>query len=117
MYETFAEGPTTFHYTFGLVFGIVMLISNWKLFTKAGKPGWACIVPIYNIIVYLQIIEKPLWWFFMGFIPGVNIVFGFMALYHFLKKFGKPGSHVIWAFIFAPIYFPILAFSSAEYQD
>lgn len=40
---------------------VIMLVSMWKIFTKAGKPGWACIVPIYNIIVMLDIVGKPAW--------------------------------------------------------
>ena len=41
---------------------ILMIVSLWKVFTKAGQPGWACIVPIYNVIVLLKIAGKPLWW-------------------------------------------------------
>ena len=40
---------------------LILIISMWKIFTKAGKPGWAAIVPIYNIIVLLEIVCKPIW--------------------------------------------------------
>jgi hypothetical protein len=42
-----------------LLFAIPALIGMWGVFAKAGKPGWAAIVPIYNIIVLLEITEKP----------------------------------------------------------
>ena len=57
----------------GLVFGLLIIASLWKIFTKAGKPGWAAIVPIYNIIVLLEIVNKPLWWIVLFFIPLVTL--------------------------------------------
>jgi len=53
---------------------VLILISMWKIFTKAGKPGWAAIIPIYNIIVWLEIVNKPVWWIILLCIPFVNIV-------------------------------------------
>ena len=47
---------------FMLAIIVFMIICQWKVFAKAGKPGWACLVPIYNIIVLLDIINKPAWW-------------------------------------------------------
>ena len=95
---------------------IILIVANWKIFTKAGKPGWAILIPIYNIIVMLQIVEKPVWWIVMLFIPVVNIVFAIMIIYNFVLKFGKPGWHVILALVFGVIYYPYIAFSDAKYQ-
>src|SRR3989344_1522757 len=47
---------------------VLMIASYWKIFTKAGQPGWASLVPIYNIVVILRIIQKPWWWIFLFFI-------------------------------------------------
>lgn len=99
-----------------LVVAVVLIISNWKIFTKAGKPGWAILIPIYNIIVMLQIVEKPVWWIIMLFIPVVNIVFAILIIYNLVIKFGQPGWHVILAMFLGVIYYPYLAFSKAEYQ-
>ena len=53
---------------------VLMVVTWWKIFTKAGKPGWASIIPIYDIFVILDIIGKPLWWIILMFIPVVSFV-------------------------------------------
>ena len=58
-----------------LLLSIVLIAAQWKIYTKAGKPGWACIIPIYNLIVLLEIVGKPVWWFLLLLVPCVNIVF------------------------------------------
>ena len=95
---------------------IFFIIVFWKIFVKAGKPGWAAIIPIYNIIVLLQIIGKPVWWIILLFIPIVNIVIYIIMLIELAKKFGMPGWHWILMLLFGIIYFPILAFGSAKYK-
>lgn len=44
-----------------ILVSIILLVGMWKMFVKAGKPGWACLIPIYNTIVMLQIVQKPIW--------------------------------------------------------
>lgn len=101
------EAITTIIYLVIVVFNIMAL---WTLFTRAGKPGWASIIPIYNIIVFLEIAGKPAWWVILFFIPFVNIVVGIMALAGFLKAYGKEGAGpVILAILFGFIYFPVIA--------
>lgn len=99
-----------------LVLLIITIVGFWKIFTKAGKPGWAVIVPIYNIIVFLQIVAKPVWWIVLLFIPLVNIVIGIIMYLALLEKFGKPGWHLILIVLFWFVYFPYLGFSDAQYQ-
>src|SRR5262245_61036676 len=53
---------------------ILVVAGMWKVFTKAGKPGWAALVPIYNLIVLLEIVDKPVWWIILLLIPCVNII-------------------------------------------
>lgn len=98
-----------------LVIMVVWIVSFWKLFTKAGKPGWAAIIPIYNLIVMLDIIKRPLWWIILLLIPFVNIIFTIIVMADFVKAYGKPGWHAILAILFGIIYFPYLAFSDASY--
>ncbi len=112
MYDSASTGSIII----GIVVGLVFLVSEWIIFTKAGKPGWAIIIPIYNIIVMLQIVDKPLWWIILLLIPGVNVVFGIIILYNLIIKFGQPGWHVILAILFSIVYFPYLAFSKASYS-
>src|SRR4051812_46245057 len=68
---------------------VVIIIANWKLYKKAGKEGWASIIPIHNMIVLLEIVKRPLWWIILMFIPLVNIVTMFIVCYDLAKAFGK----------------------------
>ena len=91
---------------------VVVLVSLWKVFEKAGQPGWAGIIPIYNLVIFvLNIIKKPIWWIIICLIPIVNI----LACLELVKKFGKPDWHCILMFLFSFIYLPYLAFSDAKY--
>lgn len=94
---------------------ILMVASTWVCFTKAGKPGWASIIPIYNIVVMLEIAGKPLWWIILLLIPLVNIVAGMLILYAFAKSFGTSEVLAIGLVLLPIIVFPILAFGDAKY--
>jgi hypothetical protein len=88
----------------------------WTVFAKAGKPGWAAIVPIYNIIVVLEIAGKPLWWILLCLIPLVNIVVIVMVYIAFARNFGK-GVGFGWGLAFLGLIFmPILAWGDAVYR-
>ena len=92
------------------------IASFWKIYEKAGKPGWTSIIPIYNVIVLLEIIKKPLWWIVLFIIPIVNIVIGIWTTNLLSKNFGKGEGFTI-GLIFLPfIFYPILAFGDAQYQ-
>lgn len=88
---------------------------QWIILTKAGQPGWACLVPIYNIIVYLRVAGKPWYWLFLFMIPLAGIYFAIVYLIDFVKAFGKGGGFVV-GLIFLPfIFLPLLAFGDAKY--
>lgn len=98
-----------------LAVGIFMLISMWKVFTKAGQPGWAVIVPIYNIVVMLQIAGKPIWWILLFFVPIANFVVSILIMIGMANNFGK-GTGFALGMIFLPIiFYPMLAFGDAQY--
>lgn len=95
---------------------ILAIAGLWATFAKAGKPGWACIIPIYNIIVMLEIAGKPLWWILLFFIPIVNIVIAIMVALDLAKSFGK-GTGFGLGLAFLPfIFYPLLGFGDAEYH-
>lgn len=95
---------------------VLMVIGLWKLFEKAGKPGWAAIIPIYNTIIIAEIVGKPGWWGVLVFIPcGVNIVFGIWLTNLLMKSFGKDVIYTVLAIFFPFIVFPLLGFSDARY--
>ncbi|MCK5463903.1 MAG: signal peptidase I [Bacteroidales bacterium] len=100
-----------------LLFLIITAESQWKIYKKAGKEGWASIVPIYNIIVLLEIVKKPTWWLILLIIPFVNIVITIWMTNLLSEKFGKDEGFTI-GLIFLPfIFYPLLGMSKAEYID
>jgi len=95
---------------------VLMVASMWKLFVKAGKPGWAAIVPIYNLVVLLEIAGKPIWWFILFLIPFVNIIVAIMLAVAVARKFGKGTGFAIGMVVLAPIFYPMLAFGDSTYN-
>ena len=101
-----------------LWFAMVLLViaSLWKIFVKAGKPGWAAIVPIYNIIVLLEITGKPVWWVILFLIPIVNLVIAIILSISLAKSFGKGTGFGLGLAFLGIIFAPMLAFGDAQYQ-
>ncbi len=110
-----AAGVSAGFLIFMLAFAVLMIASMWKVFAKAGKPGWAAIVPIYNIVVLLEIIRKPMWWIVMFFIPIVSLIFAILMYVELAKVFGKGGGFAAGLIFLSPIFLPILAFGGAQY--
>ena len=95
---------------------VVLIAANWKLFTKANQPGWACLIPIYNIYVLTQIIGRPAWWIVLFFIPLVNFIVAVLMCIDLAKSFGKDALYGIGILILGFIFLPMLAFGSATYE-
>jgi hypothetical protein len=100
-----------------LAFAVLMIASMWKVFSKAGKPGWAAIIPIYNIIVLLDIAKKPVWWIVLFLIPVVSLIMSIMVAVGVANNFGKGVGFGLGLAFLSPIFYPILAFGSAQYVD
>lgn len=101
---------------FQLTLIVLVVVGLWKLFSKAGKPGWAAIVPIYNTIVMIQMAGKPVWWIILLFIPVVSLVVSVLVMIGLAKNFGR-GTGTVLGLIFLPmIFLLILGFGSAEYN-
>lgn len=98
-----------------LVISILVLVSQWKLFSKAGEPGWASIVPIYNLYVLFKIAFGSGWLFLLTLVPFVNIVIVIMLYFKLAKAFGKGIGFGFGLLFLSPIFFPILAFGSSRY--
>lgn len=105
-----------------MIFAIFFIFCMWKMFVKAGKPGWAAIVPVYNAIVLMEIIGRPTWWFAYIFLPMIPVigwiaavVVGVIIAIDLAKAFGKDtGFGILLAFL--PIVgYPMLAFGDAQY--
>mgnify|MGYP001645818364 CR=1 FL=1 len=69
-----------------LLIVVLLLVSMWKVYEKAGRQGWEGIIPIYNLYVMLQIINRPWWWLLiMIFVPIANIIFSIIAMFALRK--------------------------------
>jgi len=108
----------------GTFFGLIIQLAVvaffvwvfWRIFEKAGKPGWAAIIPIYNVIVMLEIVGRPWWWIILFFIPLVNIVVGFMVALDMSRSFGHDLAFALGLFFLGFVFYPILAFGGDSYQ-
>ena len=120
-----AAGIMAFFAAFFLVFvviGIVVLIGMWKTFAKAGQPGWAVLIPIYNIIVLLRVAGLPWYWVFAPFVAIIPIL-GWIAylvwivwVHHRIStRFGQGVGFAIGLVLLAPIFWLILGFGSSKY--
>ena len=97
----------------GLV--ILVIAGFWKTFTKAGYPGWAAIIPIYNLYILLKIAGRPGWWLLLFFIPLVNFIFAIIVSIDVAKNFGKGTGFGIGLAFLGFIFYPILGFGDAQY--
>lgn len=88
----------------------------WKIFEKADKPGWAAVIPIYNVIVLLEIVGRPWWWVVLLLIPLVNIVVGFIVALDMSRSFGHDLAFALGLFFLGFLFYPVLAFGGDTYQ-
>jgi len=100
----------------GGIFALVMLAGMWKVYDKAGKPGWAAIVPIYNIYVLMEIIGRPSWWVILFLLPFINIVVGIITSFELAASFGKSLLYSWGLVVFPYIFYPVLGFGDAQYK-
>jgi hypothetical protein len=110
------HAPGPLFWIFYLAFTILMIAAWWKIFAKAGQPGWACIIPIYNLYVWCKIVGRPWWWILLMLIPFVNFIILIILIIDLAKSFGKGVGFGIGLLLLAVIFFPILGFGSAQYQ-
>jgi hypothetical protein len=101
---------------------VVVLIGMWKVFAKAGQPGWAVLIPFYNIIVLLRVAGLPWYWVFAVFLPIIPIlgvlaymVLAVMCLHRISTRFGQGVGFTIGLTLLSPIFFLILGFGSSKY--
>ena len=96
-------------------FTIMVIAAVWRVFTKAGKPGWAALIPIYNMVVLLEIAGRPIWWLLLMFVPFVNVVIAVVLGIDIARSFGKGVGFGLGLSFFGFIFYPILGFGEAEY--
>ena len=97
-------------------FVILMIASMWKVFSKAGQPGWAAIIPIVNFYFLCKVAGRPGWWLILMLIPLVNFIILIIIDIDIAKNFGKGVGFGIGLLLLPFIFFPILGFGSTQYQ-
>ncbi|MES2776410.1 MAG: DUF5684 domain-containing protein [Bacteroidota bacterium] len=100
---------------FVLAVAVILIASIWKVFVKAGQPGWAAIIPIYNLYIMTKIAGKPGYWTLLCLIPIVNYVFAIWLYNMISKSFGKTEGFTVGLVLLSFIFWPILGFGDAKY--
>lgn len=97
-----------------LILYVLTVIGLWKIFEKLGEAGWKSLIPIYNLIVLLQLLKWDLWKIVLFIIPLVNLFFTFMLWWDLSKKFGKGAGFAIGILFLPFIFIPILGFGAGS---
>jgi len=99
------------------VFEIVAL---WRIFTKAGRPGWLALIPIVNLVILCHIGGLSAWWLLILLIPGIDVVFilifSLLIYWNVGRAFGKGAGFNLGLALLTGIFMPILAFGEATYN-
>lgn len=110
------QAPGPLFWIIWLAVMILIIAACWKVFTKAGHPGWAAIIPFYNIYIWCKIVGRPAWWIILMLIPFVNFIIAMILSIDLAKSFGKGVGFGLGLAFLGIIFWPILGFGSAQYQ-
>lgn len=110
-----AAGAMMVYYVISLAVTIFLIVCIWKIFVKAGRPGWASIIPFYNTYVLFDIAWGNGLLFLLMFIPVANVVVMILVYIKLAKAFGKGGGFAAGLIFLSPIFTAILAFGDAQY--
>ncbi|MGV1003947.1 MAG: DUF5684 domain-containing protein [Candidatus Nanopelagicales bacterium] len=98
------------------VFWVVfMLAAGWKMYTKAGQPGWTSLIPILNTLVLLRIVRRPWWWLLLLLIPIANVVLMIIVYSDLAKAFGHGLGMTLLLILLTPIAYLVLGFGQSRY--
>ena len=115
--QGFLAGLSLVYIIVGILASIFLIIATWIIYKKAGEKGWACIIPIYNLIVLFRIVKMD-WWHILIFlfVPFAAIVYGILLDFKLAKVFGKGVGFGFLLLLIPIIGYPVLAFGSAKYE-
>ncbi len=99
-----------------LAIWLVIIVAGWKLFTKADQPGWAVLIPIYNIIVFLRVVGRPWWWLLLFWVPGIGTALQVIVLLDLAKSFRRSMWFGIWLNLIGFILVPVIAYGESIYH-
>jgi hypothetical protein len=99
-----------------LLVAVIVVIGGWKMFEKAGQPGWAIVIPFYNLYIMLKIAGRPGWWLLLYLIPLVNIAIAIVVSIDIAKSFGQGAAFgIILIFLLGGLGYLILGFGNYRY--
>ncbi len=110
-FETFGLGTILVY----LALIVVMIIAQWRIYEKAGQPGWAVLIPFYNIYVLLKLVGRPGWWLLLMFIPIVNFIIAVIVMNDLSKSFGQGIGFTLGLIFLGPIFILLLGFGDYKY--
>jgi hypothetical protein len=99
-----------------LAVAAVALAGAWRAFEKAGAPGWAVVIPIYNLFVLVKMAGKEGWWVILFFVPIVFFFVPFIVAIEIAKNFGQPAAFGFGLVLLGAVFWPILGFGDAEWE-
>ena len=111
-----SDGGSAIGSLVSLLFSIILIAAMWVIFSKAGRPGWAAIIPIYNTLQMIWLVGRPWWWILLLLVPLLNIIIGIILLNDLSTSFGHGVGFTLGLIFLAPIFFLILAFGSSQYR-
>jgi len=76
-------------FIFFLIVQVIHFAGTWKLYIKAGRKSWEALIPVYNAIVLLKILKRPIWWIILLFIPIINLLMFPVIWVETVRSFGK----------------------------
>lgn len=101
---------------FGLIGYVIGALGLMGIFSKAGQPGWAAFVPIYNTVVLLKVVGRPVWWLVLLFVPVANLVVMIIVMNDLAKSFGKTTGFTVGLVLLPVVFTWILWLGSATYN-
>lgn len=100
-----------------LALALLILASTWKVFEKAGEPGWASLIPVYNVYVMLKIGNNPGWYLVLLLVPVVNLFVAGKLFVDLARSFGKGIGWGLGLWVLPFVFFPLLGFGGANYRS
>jgi len=103
---------------------LIAIVAMWRIFTKAGQPGWAVLIPFYNLYVLTQVAKRPGWWMLLYFVSFIPVIGALGVLFvsiidnlRLAKLFGKSAGFGVGMILLGIVFLPILAFGNADYDE
>ncbi|HEY0581217.1 MAG TPA: DUF5684 domain-containing protein [Chloroflexota bacterium] len=94
---------------------VVLIVASWRIFAKAGRPGWMSLIPIYNVVQMLHITGRSGWWLLGMFVPFLNLFVAIRLVFDLAASFGRGVGFGFGLLFLSPVFLPLLGFGNAQY--